>query len=383
MESGQGSRHVWIIAGEPSGDTYGAALACELKRIEPSIRLSGMGSAKMREAGVNLYVDSTELGIIGIIEALKKIFFFIGLMRRMVALAREERPDVVVMIDYPGFNIRLAQRLKKIGIPVVFYVSPQVWAWKKGRVFKLAKCVERMLCIFPFEPECYSKTSLKAVFVGHPLLEILAPLKAQKQERDPSLVLILPGSRISELDRLLKIFLLTAQEMQRQKPELHFALPLTNEKRRAQAEAIIAETELTPQFRASLSISVGNTRELMCKAVAGLAASGTVTVEAAILEMPVVVAYRGGHLTYLIAKMLVHLPYITIANLVTGKMVFKECLQYDAVPEIMAPAMLSILPDGSRRKEVMDGIAECLAKLGEKRQVSRNVAENVLEVIGT
>ena len=382
MEAGQG-RHIWIIAGESSGDTYGAALAHELRRMDPTLRLSGMGSAKMRDAGVNLYADSTELGIIGVIEALKKIFFFIELMRRLVAIARKERPDVVVMIDYPGFNIRLAQRLKKIGIPVVYYVSPQVWAWKKGRVFKLAKCVERMLCIFPFEPGCYSKTSLKAVFVGHPLLEILAPLKARQQERDPSLVLILPGSRISELNMLLKNFLLTAQEMQRLKPELHFALPLTNEKRRTQAESIIAETDLTPQFRASLSISVGDTRELMCRAVAGLAASGTVTVEAAILKMPVVVAYRGGFLTYILAKTIVHLPYITIANLVTGKMVFQECLQYDAVPEKMVPAMLSILPDGSRRKEVMDGIAECLAKLGEKEEVSRKVAENVLEVIGT
>ena len=378
---GQGGHTVWIMAGEASGDTYGAALARELRLMEPGIVLRGMGGDRMREAGVELYADSSDLAIIGVVELLPKLFFFIRLLRDMTRRAAAERPDAVVMIDYPGFNIRLSKRLKKLGIPVVYYVSPQVWAWKKGRVHTLARCVQRMLCIFPFEPECYAMTPLKAVFVGHPLLEILAPLKQNSQERDPSLVLILPGSRRSELQTLLKNFLLTAQEMQRQRPELHFAMPLTNEIRRAQAEKIIAETPLSKQFLDSLEISIGKTRELMCRASAGLAASGTVTVEAAILGLPVVVSYRGGFFTYIVAKMIVHLSSITIANLVTGRTVYQECLQYDSVPEKMVPAMMSILPGGARRQEVLDGIAECVGLLGDKMPVSHNVAQNVLEVI--
>ena len=378
---GQGGHTVWIFAGEASGDTYGAALARELRAMEPGIVLRGMGCARMREAGVDIMVDSSELAIIGIAELLPKLFFFIRLLRQMADRAAQERPDAVVMIDYPGFNIRLAKRLKKLGIPVVYYVSPQVWAWKKGRVHTLARCVRRMLCIFPFEPECYAKTPLKTVFVGHPLLEILAPLKEKNQERDPSLVLILPGSRSSELKMLLKNFLLTAQAMQKERPELHFAMPLTNEVRRKQAEEIIASTPLSKQFLDSLEISIGNTRELMCKATAGLAASGTVTVEAAILGLPVVVSYRGGFFIYMAARMLVKLNTITIANLVTGRTVYQECLQYDSVPEKMTPAMMAILPGGARRQEVLDGIAECVRLLGDKEPVSHKVAQNVMEVI--
>ena len=159
---GKRAEKIWIIAGEASGDLYGAELAKELMAARPGITVSGMGGAAMKAAGVRIIVDSTELGIVGIVEVFKKIPFFIGLLKRLSKQAVEERPDAVVLIDYPGFNIRFAERLHNSGIPVVYYISPQVWAWKKGRIPKIARNVNRMLCIFPFEPKVYDGTGLDA-----------------------------------------------------------------------------------------------------------------------------------------------------------------------------------------------------------------------------
>jgi lipid-A-disaccharide synthase len=181
---------------------------------------------------------------------------------------------------------------------------------------------------------------------------------------------------------LLSRFLLTAQQLHRGNPALHFALPLTTDAMRELAVQILAETPLEPGFRERIEISVGNSREVIRRASAGLAASGTVTVEAAILGLPVVVSYRGSFLTYLMARLIVHLPYITIANLVTKRMLFQECLQYDAVPEKMGPALAAILPGGSRRQEVLAGMDEFVRALGEGGAISETVADNVLEVIG-
>lgn len=160
---------LWIMAGETSGDGYGASLAQAIQAQAPGVRLRGMGGSRMREAGVDTFVDSTELGLIGFWECLKHVPFFLGLLRRIVKLAIQERPRTVVLIDYPGFHMMLAKRLHALGIRVVWYVSPQVWAWRSGRVWKLAQSCDRMLCIFPFEPACYAKTTLQAEFVGHPL----------------------------------------------------------------------------------------------------------------------------------------------------------------------------------------------------------------------
>ncbi len=374
---------IWIMAGEASGDLYGAELAKELHQMAPEVQISGMGGIKMREAGVDIFVDSTELGVVGIIEVVKSIGFFLKLLKQMAEKAERERPDLVVLIDYPGFNLRLAERLHKLGIKVVYYISPQVWAWKKGRIPKIARDVTRMLCIFPFEPQVYAGTGLQSEFVGHPLLEILRPYREKKVERDDNLVLLLPGSRGGELKRHIPPFLETAAQLLKNRPALHFAMPLPREKTKEIAVSIINTLRLPDELKSRLDISVGNTRERMTEATAGLAASGTVTVEAAILGLPLVVAYKTNWLTYQIAKRLVKLPSITIANLVTERTVYQECIQYDVTAAKMGPAVEAILPGGSRREEVVAGIRECVVKLGSKEQVSRKVAEEVLDVLGT
>lgn len=376
MSSSTDSPCVWIIAGEASGDNYGANLAQALRQRRPDLRLRGMGSEQMRAAGVELFVDSSELGVVGLIEVLKSIRFFIRLLRDVSARAIAERPAAVVLIDYPGFNLRLAERLHRAGIPVVYYISPQVWAWKKGRIPRIARDVDKMLCIFPFEPAVYAGTGLDASFVGHPLLEILAPLRRDPPPRDPNLVLLLPGSRSSELKALFPDFLRTAAQLQQARPELHFMVPLPRQSCLEQAKSLAATTPLPVAL--SLEYSVGETRQWLSRAAAGLAASGTVTVEAAILGLPLVVAYRLNAVTWHIVKHMVKLPFVTIANLVTKRCVYEEYLQDDAVPEKLAPALLTILPGGSRHDEVVAGIRECTLLLGGDNAISLRVADAVL-----
>ena len=378
---GKRAENIWIIAGEASGDLYGAELAKELMAARPEVKVSGMGGAAMKAAGVEIIVDSTELGIVGIAEVIKKIPFFVGLLKRLSRQASEERPDAVVLIDYPGFNIRLAGKLHDSGIPVVYYISPQVWAWKKGRIPKIARSVDRMLCIFPFEPKVYDGTGLDAEFVGHPLLEILKPYREKANgARDEKMVLLLPGSRSTELKALVGPLVNTATLLLERDPSLRFAMPLPRERTRILAESLIGGMDVPRRTLDAIEISVGNTRELMTRASCGIAASGTVTVEAAILGLPLVVTYKVNWLSYQLAKRLVKLPYITIANLVTGKGVYEELLQYDAVPEKLAPALERILPNGDRREEVLAGVAECVSLLGGESPVSRKVSEKVLEI---
>lgn len=368
------------MAGEESGDGYGARVATELLRLRPDLRVSGMGGAQMRNAGVELMVDSAELGVVGFVEVLKSLSFFVRLLNQMATTARRERPDAVLLIDYPGFNLRLAERLRAADIPVVYYISPQVWAWKKNRIPKIARDVTRLLCIFPFEPAVYEGSGLDVRFVGHPLLEILAPLRHAPATRDQNLILLLPGSRTSEIQRLLPIFLDTVHTLHRQHPEWRFVMPLPRESCANLARDIIQARP--PDSTPEVTITVGDTRQWMRRAAAGLAASGTVTVEATILELPLVVAYKFGWLTGKLARRLVKLPFVSIINLVTNRSVFVECLQDDATPAKLAPALLDIMPGGQRRQEVFDGIRECISSLGSTTQASAAVARNLLEVAG-
>ncbi len=372
-------KSIWIIAGEASGDDYGARLAEALQMQQPTLQLKGMGGDQMRKAGVETFIDASELGIVGILEVFRQLPLFIRLFRSLVEQIRQERPAAVVLIDYPGFNIRLAQRLRRLNIPVVYYISPQVWAWKKGRIRKIAASVSRMLCIFPFEPAVYAGTGMPAEFVGHPLLQILHPWRQTAKKRDENLVLLLPGSRSGELQRLLPVLLETASLLNRQRPDLHFEIPLPRESTLKLAQQIIAGQKLPADFP-EIAFSVGRTRERMTAAIAGIAASGTVTVEAAILGLPLVVLYKVNWLTWQIARRLVKLPYITIANLVTNSCVYEEFLQHDAEPRKLSEALLKILPDGCRHESVCAGIEKTVAMLGGNRDVSATVAEQILKV---
>jgi len=376
-------RTVWIIAGESSGDAYGALLAGELRQAEPDLVVRGMGGAAMEEAGVDIMVDSTELGVVGLVEVLKHLPTFASIFRGLVRRAEKERPDAVVLIDYPGLNLRLARRLHLLGVKVVYYISPQVWAWHKKRIPKIARTVDRMLVIFPFEPAVYSGTELDVEFVGHPLLETLDACRDPSLTRDSNAVLLLPGSRTSEVDRLLPVMLETARALHAETPGLRFVIAVPREAiaghvRRKMAALLPPDDADGPE----VSLEVGRTREWMQRAAAGLAASGTVTVEAAILGLPLVVVYRLHWLTFWFARLLVKIPYFAMVNLVANAMVFEEFLQDAVTTANLSRALRDVLPGGARRREAEEGMARTVAALGGQSQVSQRAAQAVIEVMG-
>jgi len=373
-------RQIWIIAGEASGDRYGALLARELHALDAAVAVRGMGGKQMAEAGVDILVDSSELGVVGLVEVLKHLREFKRLFWMLVARAEKDRPDAVVLIDYPGFNLRFARQMHSRGIKVVYYVCPQVWAWGRGRIGKIAQWVTKLLAIFPFEPDVFAGTGLDVEFVGHPLLEIMARRRRADLVRDDRTVLLLPGSRQSEVSALLPVMLDTALHLAGRRPDLHFVVSTPGGSVAATVREMVERHVAGTGAELDIEVSDGRTDEWMQRASAGLAASGTVTLEAAILGLPLVVAYRLNTVTYWLVRMLVKIPYFTIVNLIVRKLVFEEFLQHAASPENLAAGLEGVLPGGGRRNEVLTGMEEAVAALGQPEGVARRVARAVLSV---
>lgn len=357
-------RHYWIIAGETSGDIYGARLGRELielgRQHGEEVRISGMGGAAMREAGFDLKVDSTELGVVGIFEVLGLIGTFIRIFFRLLKEVEQERPSAVILIDYPGFNLRFAKRLHRMGIPVIWYVSPQVWVWGKKRLPVLAEVCSKMLVIFPFEVDVYRPTGLEAEFVGHPLIDLYRERCDLSIVRDPNLFLLLPGSRKLEVARLLPRMLATIAGVAKKHPEMRFVLTSPRERVTQQCREIDAAFRKRHPDTPPVEFITGRSAEFQQRAGTGLAASGTVTVEAAIAGLPLVVVYRMSLPTLLIGLVLVKLyrGFFTMTNIIAGWRVYEEFLQWRVHPRRLIPAVERILPGGSRRQEVERGMAE-------------------------
>ena len=334
----------------------------------------------MRSAGVELIVDSTDLGVVGLVEVFKHLPLFLNTLKNLTERAKSERPDCVVLIDYPGFNLRFAERLHEAGIKVVYYVSPQVWAWGKRRIPRIAQCVDKMLVIFPFEPEVFKETKLDVEFVGHPLIEIIDDEVPQKPERDPKTALLLPGSRLSEVKKLLPPLIATASELRTEYSALHFVIPSTSDKIFNYIQKYIAKKQhgVAPD---SLQCVREPAREWLFKADFGLATSGTITVEAAIAGLPLIVVYKLNTFTYWLGRSLVDIPYFTMVNIVSGREVYEEFLQGKVTPDNLKPAVEKIMSGGSRRGEVEAGMSDAVAKLGGSSRVCRKAAEKIFEAI--
>lgn len=370
---------IWILAGEASGDLYGGRLARELKRLSPDITVKGMGMGQMREAGVEILVDSTELGVMGFVEVFKRLPTFYKVFKGLVKGAEEERPDCVVMVDYPGFNLRFAKQMHRRGIPVVYYISPQVWIWGKKRIPKIAAWCDKVLAIFPFEPAAYDGTGLDVQFVGHPLVDIIEGKKDPSIQRDPDLLLLLPGSRRQEILRLLPPIAETAARLIQKNPNRRFALPIPSPKIGELVTGTLADLRAENPMIPDVEIIAGDASSWFQKADAGLAASGTVTMQAAIYGLPLVSIYKVSFWNYAIARLLIKLDYFTIVNLVAGKRVFEEFMQGDVRADVLAPAVEAILTGGDRREEVMRGISDCVAALGGGRGSCERAAREALK----
>lgn len=371
---------VMISVGEASGDLHGASVATALRNIQPGIKLLGMGGQAMRSAGVEIVHDIADLGVIGFVEVIKNLPRLFKLRDSLVNLMAVERPDVLVVIDYPDFNMRLAEKAKQMGIPVVSYISPSAWAWRKGRAKNVAKLVDRLAAIFPFEADVYREAGANVTFVGHPLLDIVKPSLSKteaysffKAKSDQPIVLLLPGSRNQEINTLLPVMLEAGEKIVEQVPECQFFLPIASTISREMLQNILS------QYKLKVNLTNEYTYDLMAIANSAIAASGTVTLEAALLKLPSVVVYKMASLTYLLGRLLVKIPHISLPNIVAGRKIIPELLQDKANSTNIAQAVLPMLLDADEKSRLQHDLLEVRQKLGDVGAVDR-VARVILEV---
>jgi lipid-A-disaccharide synthase len=369
-----------LSAGEASGDLHGAVLCRALQELEPGVRLCGMGGAHMAAAGMDVIVDPTARAAVGTSEALGRIPALYRAYRALVKRLRRERPRALVLIDFPEFNLRLARQARRAGVPVVYFIPPQLWAWRPGRVRQMARRVSRVLAVFPFEPALYEKARVPVELVGHPLLDAL-PLDLTRDEArrrlgaDPahSLIGLLPGSRQEEVERLLPPMLEAARRLAAADGRRRFVLGLAPTVPRAQAEAHLRRVAGGP----AVELVSGRTYEVMAGAEALLIASGTATLEAALLGTPMVVCYRVSRTTEIIARLLARVQWISLPNLVSGRAVVPELIQEDVTGARLAAEASRLLDDPVAATAQRAAFKELRARLGEPG-VGRRAARAVL-----
>lgn len=375
------------MSGESSGDFYAAEIAKKIWACQPDTIIRGMGGTHSKAAGIDIFVDSSELGVIGVVEILSNIKTFIKIYFDFIRRAKKERPDLVLLIDYPGLNIRLGQQFAKLGIPVVWYISPQVWVWRKSNIPKFAKFCRRMIVIFPFEPEVWEGSGLDVRFAGHPLVEIVDSRRDSSIQRDQNRILLLPGSRHNEISRLEARFIQTALLLRKRHPELQFVMSTPRQKTYEEASEILRDMEIkNPEVKKlNIQLTCGDTAVQQQRCIAGLAASGTVTVESGLAGLPLVVAYRLSVFTLLLAAIFVRKLFrnaFTMVNIILNRPAFEEFLQWQVRPRVLADAMERILPGGSRRKQVEQDLVELRESLVfQGGKATENAAGLILETL--
>lgn len=374
---------IMLSVGEASGDMHGASVANALKILQPDIELFGMGGKAMRSAGVRVDYDITTQGIMGIVEVIKNLGKLFQLRDDLAALMEKERPDALVVIDYPDFNTRLAKIAKAKGIPVVSYISPSAWAWRRSRAKDVAETVDKVAAIFPFEAEVYQEAGADVTFVGHPLLDIVKPALTPEDAyrhftADPTrpVILLMPGSRQQEIMKLLPSMLGACQEISRTLPDCQFFLPVASTISREMLQNII------DSYQIPVNLTSEYTYDLMGIADVAIAASGTATLETSLMGTPTVIIYKTAALTYLLGKLLVKIPNIGLPNIIAGRRIVPELLQNDANPQAIARETLTLLMDKQAQDTVKAGLAEVKESLGRTGAVQR-VAEVILEVAST
>jgi lipid-A-disaccharide synthase len=379
---------VLIVAGDASGELHAAAVARELRLALPGVRLLGLGGVEMEKAGVEIVVPQREIAIGGLVEVVSDAGKVVSAWRRLgrtLAPAAGEAPSLAILVDSPDFCIPFARRARRAGVPVLYFISPQVWAWRRYRIRKLARRVDRMAAIFPFEPREYAGSGLRVEFVGHPLVDRIAPpgpaeragARARLELGEGPVVALLPGSRRNEVAAALPLQLGAARILQQQDPRIRFALALAPSLEREALDARLAEL---PDARAvPLRVYEGATYDVVRAADVVVTKPGTATVEIALLGTPVVVAHRVNAVTAWIARRVVRLPTLTMVNLIAGEPVVPELIQEDARPERLAAAVRELLGPAGEAQRLR--LAEMRARLGGGG-AARRVAEIACEMIG-
>jgi len=371
-----------FVAGEVSGDMHAAELARAMSLRLPGTRMFGIGGPRMREVGVETLHDIEEMAVMGIPEVVRRLPFFRRVFNEMQRAAAERQPAAVILVDFPEFNLRFAEAAHRMGLKVIYYVCPQVWAWRRGRIPRMAATIDRLVTIFPFEAAHFEGTGLRADFVGHPLVEQAraaraAPSQDLQWKGEPRIAL-LPGSRRNEIDRILPVIWKAAGTVQDRFPSAGFVVASPSESIAELTRQRIADVEGGPR---NWTIVVGKTREVLRQAAAAMVVSGTATLEAALMRCPMVIAYRTALLTYLLSRLLVRVEHIGMVNIIAGKTVCPEFVQGDATPAALANALVPLVEDTPERSRMCDDLDRVIRQLGPGGAEQR-AAAIVLEEIG-
>ena len=371
---------IMFSAGEASGDTHGASVAKALLSKYPDATLFGMGGDLMKAAGVDIIYDIEQLGFIGIVEIIKHLPTFFKLRTFLKEVMLREKPDVLVCIDYPGFNMKLAKVAHDLGIPVIYYIAPTIWAWNKGRGKDIAKTVTKVASIFPFEAEAYREFGVDVEFVGNPLVDIVKPTMTKEEactyfgaSPEARNILLMPGSRKQEVQGLLPTMLSAAEELAKARSDLAFFLPRAHTIPRTDLEAIIQK------YSVPITITEGNNYDLMQICTACIAASGTATLETALMNVPTLLIYKVAPITYGIGKLLVNIKDIGLPNIIAKRRVIPELLQGEVTVSNVCNEMNQILDDTAIYEQMKLDLAQVKVDLGAPGAVKR-VADVIASV---
>ncbi|MBN1624945.1 MAG: lipid-A-disaccharide synthase [Deltaproteobacteria bacterium] len=376
-------KHILIVAGEASGDLHGAALVRAIKKLDQGIAISGIGGRKMEEAGVHITAQSSDIAVVGLTEVFSKLKKIIKAHGDMRSLLKNAGPDLLILIDFPDFNISLARTAVRYKVPVLYYISPQVWAWRSGRVKKIAKRVDKMAVILPFEKDFYMKSGadIDVEYVGHPVMDAI-PERPDRETISTEMGLgsgrpvigLLPGSRTDEINNLLPCMIGAAEMLSSRYPGMQCILPLAPTISHELVQSFIDMTTI------KITVSQSDIYSALSACDLVLAASGTVTLEAAVMGVPMVVAYRVSPLSFAIGKMVINVSHVSIANLIAGREIVPELLQDKATPLGLADRASMILDNKDYRENMIAELAKVRESLGGKGASDRTamIAVNMI-----
>jgi len=374
---------IYFVAGEVSADNHGAALMRSLRELDGKLQFVGRGGPQMKEiAGEQFKNWIGEAAVLGLWEVIRKYGYFREQFHETLREIRESKPDAIVLIDYPGFNLRVARALRRQAPrqKIIYYISPQVWAWNRGRIKRMAHFIDLVLCIFPFEVDSYNRAGLRALFVGHPMLERLQGRKIDTQ-RDPNLIGLFPGSRSREVRKIFPVMLETARELRKHNRNLRFEVAAASEQLAREMKPAVAGLDQS-QDREAIQIKVDETAVIMQRAWAGIVASGSATLEAAYFRLPFVLIYKVAWPTYLAARLVVSVKYLGMPNLLADKEVVPEFIQQRAKANALVKATQPLIENANARRQMISQFDLIIAKLGNSGANER-AARAIIEEIGS
>lgn len=369
---------VYLISGEHSGDSHGADLIASFSQIGAEVDVHGLGGPKMNALAPKVRDWVDDAAVVGFVEVLKHYSWFKKQFQKSLEEIQLLQPDAVVFIDYPGFNLRLAKALYESGFKgkLIYYISPQVWAWNKKRIPKMAKWLDRMLCLFPFEKSIFEEAGLPTELVGHPLVEELAEA-GEAIQREESLIGMFPGSREREIERLFPVMLATAKKVEEQHPDWRFAVPVASSRF---IDRVTAMRDAAGFDESNFAIQLGGSRELMQRAQCGIVASGTATLEAAYFGLPYSLIYKVAWPTYFMGRILIKLKFIGIVNILADRELVHEFIQADAEPCALADELIHFMLDAEYREKVSKELlqtAQLLGEPGASNRAARAIAKEI------